>query len=211
MTQKDITGQKFGRLTAIKPSFYKGKDWYWLFKCDCGNEKIINKYKVTNGKICSCGCMRKEKITKRNMTHGLFNTKLYGVWRNMKKRCLNPKCKSFIHYGARGIKVCMEWRKDFIPFYKWAMENGYKDGLTIDRIDNDGEYCPENCRWTTQKEQQNNRSNNIKFLYDGEILSIGDVAKKLGMSYGKFYRIYKSGKTKLEVYDYVVGSNTGRK
>ena len=116
MKQKDITGKKFGRLVAIRPSFYKGKDWYWLFRCDCGNEKIIKKSNVTHGETNSCGCIRKEKIIKRNTIHGLFNTKLYNVWRNMKKRCLNSKCKSFIHYGARGIKICKEWENDFGSF-----------------------------------------------------------------------------------------------
>ena len=110
-----------------------------------------------------------------------------------------------------GLKFVKNGKMILVHFYKWAIENGYNDGLTIDRVDNDGDYCPENCRWVTQKEQQNNRSNNIKFLYNGKVLSIGDVAKTLGMSYGKFYRIYKSGKINLEVYGYAIGSNSKRK
>lgn len=117
-------------------------------------------------------------------THGMSKTRIYGIWLGMRKRCADKNDK---RYGARGIKVCAEWENDFIPFYEWAISAGYKDGLTIDRIDNDGNYCPENCRWATKKEQASNRRSNIVFLYKGKERTLKSVCEELNLNYHTIY------------------------
>jgi len=118
-----------------------------------------------------------------NYKHGGKGTRLYRIWLNMKNRCHNPKTPPFKNYGARGITVCDEWKDDFQAFHDWAMANGYADHLTIDRIDNDGNYCPENCRWTTPLVQGNNSRHNHMITYEGETHPLREWAKILGFTY----------------------------
>lgn len=155
---KDLTNQKFGRLTVIK--YYgsnKNSRALWLCKCDCGNEKVV----IGNSLLCkltfSCGCYNKEAASKRRIKHSMSYSKLYKVWQGMKTRCYNPKFMYYCNYGGRGITICDEWLNDFKAFYDWAINNGYKEGLTIDRINNDGNYEPSNCRWITRAEQNRNQ------------------------------------------------------
>ena len=172
---KDLTGQKFGRLTVIK--FYEKRKrntgssykYYWLCRCQCGNKIIVDVDNLKNNSTKSCGCISKEKPA--HITHGLTNTLLYGVWGGIKTRCLNKNYKKYKDYGGRGIIICDEWLNDFSSFYNWSIENGYKKGLTIDRIDVNRNYEPKNCRWTTQKVQQNNRRNNKRKELKNEINS----------------------------------------
>ena len=136
---------------------------------------------MTTGKIRSCGCLA-EKNTDQT-THGMSKTHLYGVWNSMKCRCNNPNTQHYKNYGARGIAVCDEWNADFMAFHDWAMSNGYHEGLTIDRIDVDGNYCPENCRWTSWKDQQNNRGNNRLYEYNGQTKTLHQWADEYGIKY----------------------------
>jgi hypothetical protein len=144
----DLVGQKFGRLIVIKyEKNDKSNNAIWKCRCDCNNITFVLGYSLRSGNTQSCGCLRKEKMTK----HGLSYNPLYNIWKQIIQRCNNKKCKRYKDWGGRGITVCDEWRNDFMPFYNWAIANGWKKGLYIDRIDNDGNYEPSNCRWVTPR------------------------------------------------------------
>lgn len=153
----DLTGRNYGRLIVLGLSHRgkRGRAW-WNCKCECGNESCHQGANLRSGATTSCGCFRKEKaaaqlIGARSITHGLSGTRLHNVWAGMIARCINPKNNSYRYYGAKGIRVCDEWR-DFSTFNKWALENGCRDGLSIDRLDPKGNYAPENCQWITLSE-----------------------------------------------------------
>lgn len=183
----DLNGQRYGRLVVIEKAPNKGQQTYWLCRCDCGKETVVRGSHLRNGKIKSCGCyqkeLSKERIIKHSTTHQKTHTRLYGIWHTMKNRCFNTKHKDYASHGGRGITVCEEWKNDFTTFHNWAMSHGYAENLTLDRIDNSGNYCPDNCRWATRKEQANNRRNNHYVTYNGERLTISQFADRLGLNY----------------------------
>lgn len=132
----------------------------WECKCDCGKTVLIQGTRIKNKASKSCGCDAVEKTIKRCTTHNKTHTRLHSIWNSMKSRCNNPNRKCYCYYGGKGIKVCDEWSKDFMSFYNWAISNGYSDELTLDRIDGDKNYSPDNCRWATRHEQRINQKRN---------------------------------------------------
>lgn len=194
---KDLTGQKFGRLTVIGLDDKPGRKTYWICKCDCGNVKSVRSDSLQGGRIKSCGCLKVEQDKKNlhsNRTHGQCFTRMYFIWQKMKARCGNIHDTRYHRYGGRGISVCDEWKNSFENFYKWSIENGYSDDLSIDRIDNDGNYCPENCRWITNKEQCNNRSTNIKITIGNSTRTLTEWCDIFNLDYGNIIgRYHRNG------------------
>ena len=175
----DLVGEKFGRLTVLeKDNSKKGRKAYWICKCDCGTIKSIRGDCL--GSTVSCGCYNREKNVG---THNKTDTKLYSVWASMKQRCSNIKDGAYKYYGGKGIIFHEDW-KTFEKFYEWSICNGYIEGLTIDRIDVNGNYEPNNCRWITQQEQAYNTTKNRRYEYKNENLTITELAKK--------YKIHRS-------------------
>ena len=184
---QDLTGQKFNKLLVLKQVRKNKGKTYWLCKCDCGKETIVEGYKLKTGHIRSCGCLQREINIKRLTTHNLSKSKLYEIWCAIKNRCLNKNLKTYKNYGGRGITVCQEWLNDFKTFYDWAINNGYSDGLTIDRINNDGNYEPDNCRWASRKTQANNRRTCKTFTYNGVTKNYKQWCEFLKINYKTFY------------------------
>lgn len=189
----NIIGQRFGRWTVLEPSNSRwGKGAFWLCRCDCGTEHVVNGYALRSGRSLSCGCLQRE-VASQKSKHNLCDTPLYYAWKNMKLRCYRKGNRDYYLYGGRGITVCDEWKNDFRSFATWAMSNGYKDGLSIDRIDVNGNYEPSNCRWVTMKEQAKNKRTNHYLTFKGETLCLMDWSKKFGINYGTLLGRLKTG------------------
>lgn len=160
----DLTGMNFSRLTVLRRSennTNQGKP-KWVCECECGNITEVGGYELKSGNTKSCGCLDRESARERMFVHGMKHSKLYYIWSNMKDRCYREGNRRYSRYGQRGIKVCDEWLNDFTSFHDWSMMKGYKDGLSIERIDNDGNYEPENCKWIPMGEQAKNKGTYTK-------------------------------------------------
>lgn len=187
---KSKIGERYGKLiiiSEVEPTACSNgqRRRKFLCKCDCGKEKIVSFPNLCSGNTTSCGCNYKEAAKLRSKyNQGLLNSKLYGVWAAMKQRCYDPNKEHFDCYGGRGITVCNEWKDDFLVFYNWAINNGYQEGLTIDRIDVNGNYEPNNCRWIDNKQQANNKRTNVFLTLNGECHTIMEWSEKLGINAG---------------------------
>lgn len=185
-TALNLAGQRFGRLTAIKRTAdYNGGNVRWICVCDCGREKIANTSKLRLALIQSCGCLKTESSVRNGYatrTHGLSQLPLYKVWDGMRYRCHNANAAGYAGYGGRGIRVCDEWRYNPGKFMAWALLNGYQCGLQIDRIDNDGNYEPSNCRFVSPKTNSDNRRSSRQYPVNGELLTITDAIRKYAVA-----------------------------
>lgn len=176
-----MIGKRFGRYTVLEevPERDKSGSIRYLCVCDCGNKKIVSGTNLRYGASKSCGCYNHDIITK--FGNAVYKERLHSVWAAMKSRCGCINDKYFHNYGGRGIKVCDEWKEDYRAFRSWAYANGYKPGLWIDRIDNDGNYEPSNCRWATTKEQARNKRTTVFVEYEGNKMCLSDAAKQSGI------------------------------
>lgn len=179
----DLTGQKFGRLTVTGYSHTTNRKPYWHCVCECGNTTIVYGADLKKGHTKSCGCLQRKITRERVFKHGQRHSRLYRIWCDMKTRCYNPNCRTFKYYGDRSITVCDEWKNDFQAFCDWAMANGYHNDLSIDRIDVNGNYCPENCRWATPQEQASNRTSNHLLTYNGHTMTMKKWSEEVGIPF----------------------------
>lgn len=187
--REDIINKQFGHLTVIRQVESKktpdgSTQTCFECLCDCGNKVVVTRNHLITGHTKSCGCAKGKMCSESNITHGQTGNRLYTIYYHMRGRCFNPNNKEYHRYGGRGITVCDEWmgKDGFIHFYEWAMKNDYRDDLTIDRINNDGNYEPTNCRWATNMEQMNNVNYNVRLTHNKETHTIAEWARLLGLS-----------------------------
>jgi hypothetical protein len=184
-------GQKFNKLTVIGFEF-RNKRWLWKCKCECGGESVAYPNQVIRGKTKSCKCGRSVTFHNMHLKHGDAGTRLHSIWKDMRKRCNNPKSKSYKYYGGKGIRVCEEW-DNYVNFKQWAMDNGYNDDLTIERIDNNKDYSPQNCKWIPFSEQTSNQTSNIYVEHDGKRMTVGKWCDELNLHRTTIYGRIRKG------------------
>lgn len=193
----DLTGEKFGRLTVMKAD-YTDKNYrlFWRCVCSCGNVHSVRGDQLKSGSSKSCGCLNSELVKiralKKSAEGRVKDERLYNIWQGMRQRCYDENAMEYHRYGARGIAVCNKWLNSYSEFKKWSLRNGYHENLSIDRKDNDGNYEPENCKWSTPKQQANNRRNSIFITYEGETKTLAQWSEKTKIAYSCLYRRYKS-------------------
>ena len=192
---KPMIGKTFENWTVLEHDIERSVDrkTFYICECKCGTNRSVRADVLRNGRSISCGCLKKEMLRERVTTHGMTKTPLHNVWIALKDRCTNPNNQRFKYYGGKGVKVCEEWKHDFQKFYDFAIENGWKKGLTIDRIDNDGDYTPENCHFITNRKQQLNKSNNNRVTINGETLTIKEWCDKSGINRNTFVWRLRNG------------------
>ena len=199
----DIVGNRYGRLVVIG---YEGKGnsrhHKWKCQCDCGNIVIVQGLNLKNGHTKSCGCLASEKSKERATKHNMCETRLCKEWYRMLNRGTNTNWNEAHRYALRGITVCEEWKNSFESFKEWSLANGYDDTLSLDRIDNDKGYSPDNCRWADRKTQGRNKSNNVILEYNGEKKTLVEWSEILGIKYGTLHsRIYKCKLSTKEAFE----------
>lgn len=180
---EDLTGQRFGRLTVLYRGPNQKTRTTWICQCDCGNITRVQSNGLKSGRTKSCGCYNIDSARRRATKHDCCKTRLYKIWQGIKKRCNNSAASAFRNYGGRGITMCDEWQSSFETFRDWALTHGYQDDLTIDRIDVNGNYAPENCRWATVKQQCNNQRDNHVLYHDGQSHTMSEWADITGILY----------------------------
>ena len=203
---KELT-EKYGRLTILG-FHHKDKHYHKYYECicDCGNKTIVNESNLKRGLTKSCGCLQSETTAKRNKTmkqkdkHKYSDYSLYHLWKTIRSRCLCKTEPAYKDYGGRGITICNEWKESYPMFLEWANKNGYKKGLMIDRIDNDGNYCPENCRFVDAFVQANNKRNNIVFTIQGITDTLPNFARKFNLNPKMLYSRYYKNKSVEHVF-----------
>lgn len=184
---KDLKGQRFGRLTCIEDVGRSKRGCaLWRCRCDCGREAVVVSHSLISGNTKSCGCLASDAVIERNTKHSLSRkngktARLYGIWRRMKQRCLDENCSDYAKYGGRGINVCDEWAGDYKVFHDWAVSAGYDDTLTIERLDVNGGYNPQNCAWIPSADQARNKRNNHFIEYRGSRKTLAEWSEELGM------------------------------
>lgn len=189
-------GDRFGRLTVTKEAGVKNNRRLWECKCDCGSTKVVRQDCLTTGNTQSCGCLMREWQHSSDhlgsLTHGQSKTRLFRIWKGIKRRCLSPSANGYDHYGGRGITICDEWQNSFEAFQDWALANGYQEDLSIDRINVNGNYEPSNCRWATSSEQRaNQRQKTIS--YKGEVKTVKEWSQLTGIKYDTLLWRVKKG------------------
>lgn len=230
--QYDLRGKKFGKLTALEPlSLNKHKEMTWKCVCDCGNDYVATSYSLRNNYTIQCRECAMKQIGDTNRKYFLthehptppnkivqsekyptITRRLRETYTNMKTRCYNPNSLSYYRYGGRGIVVCDEWKDNFVAFALWALDNGHREDLTIDRIDNNGNYEPNNCRFVSRTEQANNRGTSTKLEYNGEFDTMANWSRRLRMPYYYIqYRIYKGRSMEDIVNEFNNGARCKRK
>lgn len=208
---RNLNGLRFGRLTVVGFSgLNKHRKATWNCLCDCGKSVIVVGASLTNGSTKSCGCYEIETKQERNATHGLRKHDLYKTWLNIKSRCYNSNNSHYKYYGKKGIGMCDDWRNNFKVFYDWAINNGWKRGLSIERIDNNKQYEPENCKWIDiSKQSQNRTTNHYVADKNGNVYTIAEISRKTNINVHTLYSCYNKHKSILPtlylrgVYDYV--------
>ena len=194
----DLSGNTFGRLTVIRRGENAKDRTTWVCRCECGTEKTIHGSSLKSGIVVSCGCYHRERVRNASRTHGMSQTKLYKTYYAMMARCHKEQHPSYPDYGARGISVCDEWRDDKTKFIRWALENGYKPELSIDRKDNNKGYSPENCRWTTMDVQAMNKRGLRMITINGETKNLSTWLKQNGIAYRNFYERIAAGWSEID-------------
>lgn len=190
--EQDIIGRRYGHLVVLALDSCRAGHKYFLCQCDCGKQKAISMSHLRTGSSHSCGCGVVESTIRRNTTHNDSKTRLYRIWSEMKRRCLKPSSAAYRYYGGRGIKLSADWL-DYTSFQEWSLSHGYTDSLTIERIDVNGDYCPENCKWITKEEQARNKTNNRRITINGETRLVTDWLKDASVSSTQVYYRLKHG------------------
>lgn len=198
----DRTGERYGMLTVIERGGYYvspagRKVVKWVCRCDCGNIIEVTGVHLHSGNSLSCGCYGRQQRLKavKKGTHNKSRTRIYHIWQLMKYRCLNPAAANYSTYGGRGITVCDDWksRNGFESFYEWSVNNGYDDSLSLDRIDVNGNYEPENCRWVDEETQHNNTQSSVKITYNGKTMTAAQWAREIGVDRHTIYDRLRKG------------------